>query len=505
MSDVHTLPHRVLEIGSAAGDKIWLRETKGEPAAYACLSHTWGGFQPLKTTNETLEEHKRNIPWESIPKTFQDAVITTRRLNLQYIWIDSLCIIQDDENDWLIESALMADIYRNAVITLSAAASKGPSDGLFRETQPEHRGRELVHPLLKSDDHSPRFFTRRPIDHYRKDHPLLDRGWVLQERLLSPRVLHFGTYELIWECMQGKDCECGHMPKVQWLSEKPNFHPGVLSSLPFLHTANAWRKVVEDFCALALTFERDAFPALSGAAKIVKRSLESKGMQTRYVAGMWECWFIEDCLWDVAILGERGGVRPAVWRAPTWSWASVLRNGTTSVTYKGAYHLAMAQREGEEWLDDKALTLHARLESLHCELEGPDEMGPILSAHVVLTGPLLQAKLDGNDLDVPAKKYGSLSEFGRDYDFAEEGPGHIAQGSTLWCLMLVSLRSPLDKPLRECLWCLVLRQVGVEPDGQPVYERVGLLRYRWGADERWPVESWFKPELVLKDAVVKIV
>ncbi|KAF2688490.1 HET-domain-containing protein, partial [Lentithecium fluviatile CBS 122367] len=289
------LPHRILDLGVDETSPIVLKETvEGEREQYACLSHSWGGHQPLQTTTATLEERKKGIQWKDLPRTFQDAVSFTRRLNLRYIWIDSLCIIQDDGDDWAAESALMADIYRNATITVSAAASKGPHDGLFVSTQPQHQGTKLTPVFVEPPNPLPSFYTHR--------------GWVLQERLLSPRVIHFGTYELVWECMQASNCECDR-----------NFHPAALSNLPLPFTANAWRKVVQDFCGLTLTYAKDAFPAVSGSAKIVKQSLEERGVEAKYIAGMWDCWFVEDCLWSVTA----PAVRPDEWRAPTFSWASV--------------------------------------------------------------------------------------------------------------------------------------------------------------------------------------
>jgi hypothetical protein len=97
------LPTRVIDISDPGS--IRLVETNLSMGKYVCLSHCWGGYQPLRTTQETLQSHLKAIPWAGFPKTYQDAIVFTRFLGVKYLWIDSLCIIQDDLDDWARESA----------------------------------------------------------------------------------------------------------------------------------------------------------------------------------------------------------------------------------------------------------------------------------------------------------------------------------------------------------------------------------------------------------------
>ena len=85
----------------------------------------------LKTTQGNLDIHRDNMEFTSLPRTFTDAIIFTRKLGLKYLWIDSLCIVQDDQDDWHHEPGVMANIYENAVLTLGATASACTHDANF--------------------------------------------------------------------------------------------------------------------------------------------------------------------------------------------------------------------------------------------------------------------------------------------------------------------------------------------------------------------------------------
>lgn len=108
-----------------------LHETDGEQSAYVALSHRWGDHQPLRLLCDNLSDFRRNIPWSALPKTFQDAIVFARRLDMPYIWIDSLCIVQDSKEDWFVQSSKMAGIYEYASITLAATVASGGTAGCF--------------------------------------------------------------------------------------------------------------------------------------------------------------------------------------------------------------------------------------------------------------------------------------------------------------------------------------------------------------------------------------
>ncbi|KAF2183944.1 HET-domain-containing protein [Zopfia rhizophila CBS 207.26] len=331
-SEHNPLPTRVLDLEPSSDADICLYESQGEKAPYACLSHCWGGFQPLKTTLDpnTLSKFQREICWTDLPKTFQDAVAFARRLSIRYLWIDSLCIIQDNDDDWKTQSALMAEIYQNSLVTLAASASRGPNDGLFHNAKPTYISRELSSITQQPNHYF--IYARSRLLHQKVLLPLMGRGWVFQERLLSPRFLHFGRDELIWECMECITCECKAMEGIterrMWLASKNRFLKRELETLSPRDVGYSWRRVIHDYSEMGLSKEKDVFPAISGVAKNMPPN-----MGLRYFAGLWEKWFVGDLFWTTR--NPNAASRPSVWRAPTFSWASQLyvggsgRNGSS--------------------------------------------------------------------------------------------------------------------------------------------------------------------------------
>ena len=323
------LPRRVLDLGDLSlgptldDTSIKLYETKGEAAAYACLSHCWGGIQPLKTTIATSEAHKSGIKWAEFPKTFQEAIIFTKRLEVRYIWIDSLCIIQDDTEDWKTEAQKMCAIYQGSILTLSATKSPGPRGGCFAEAEPEYRGTRVegeyrgkpyqvyVRRLMSHQEYTQAASTQ----HQRQ--PLLQRAWVLQERLLGPRALHFGPQELLWECNEASTCQCNSATFVR-CARKIGHRQALQKGSP-AQIADYWRELVAKYSTLQLTYASDRLPALSGLATQFKEFRKDA-----YNAGVWQDSMVEDLMWYVywtnpATRVERGKI-------PSWSWASVNAN-----------------------------------------------------------------------------------------------------------------------------------------------------------------------------------
>ncbi|EER38572.1 conserved hypothetical protein [Histoplasma capsulatum H143] len=160
------LPTRVVDVG-LDDDSVKLIEPKGAVRAkYICLSHCWGLAQIITTTKSTLADRKRAIPWRSLSKTFRDAISLTRALGIKYIWIDSLCIIQDDARDWDVESSNMAAIYTNGHLTIAATMSANGAGGLFRDT-PDFEVSGNAPPSDKNGKGEPyRLFFRERIDHH---------------------------------------------------------------------------------------------------------------------------------------------------------------------------------------------------------------------------------------------------------------------------------------------------------------------------------------------------
>ncbi|KAK4083841.1 uncharacterized protein Triagg1_1503 [Trichoderma aggressivum f. europaeum] len=216
-SELSPLPDKVLSLEASTEGSITVRLTEPDKALgkYATLSHRWSSDHNFITTIENLGDRKEGISWEELPKTFQDAVRFCLELDIPYLWIDALCIVQDDPMDWELQSAKMADIYHQSCLTLAATWSNSNSTGCFPTQADEYAEHSLE--VTNSTQDSFRLKVRRKLPHWAtdptamptRDNPLLSRAWVFQERVLSPRVLHFCLREMIWECCEHTICECG--------------------------------------------------------------------------------------------------------------------------------------------------------------------------------------------------------------------------------------------------------------------------------------------------------
>lgn len=284
------LPRRVLDVQN---DHVRLYESKGESDLYASLSHRWGTSETmLCTTTANIAAFQDHILWDSLPRNFQDAVTFVRNIGLSYIWIDSLCIVQDSAIDWQEQSAQMAAIYQNAYVTLAAAVTAQPSDGLFTKNGDRKHWAYGTPAVIQHASGEYPVYARLELEHTSGYLPLYERGWVYQERLLSPRIVHFVGEELIWECREFRDCECGSSDVKRALDRS------MISTEPAGTMSDAtyamWRTLVSNYSELNLTYDSDALPALSGLASAF--SMLSGG--TQYAAGNWRTpRFVPDPLW----------------------------------------------------------------------------------------------------------------------------------------------------------------------------------------------------------------
>ena len=226
-SGVPQLPTRVIEVGTTHGETKLRITRRGERGEYVALSHCWGGSNPATTTSATLGERQAQLSFGPSSKTFRDAVDFARRLGIPYLWIDSLCIIQDSKDDWAKEAARMSHVYNSATVTLSAAAGTDSSSGLFPDRDERSTKNLFVEvpcrgPASKMAVAYARFRHGNALNTEKSVHSskpveaskLQTRGWVLQEDLLSPRMLHFTKEELSWTCSTFTRCECKIRPTL---------------------------------------------------------------------------------------------------------------------------------------------------------------------------------------------------------------------------------------------------------------------------------------------------
>lgn len=337
------LPTRVLEILDSRTVRLHVPGIEKERGRYACLSHCWGKKVPLRTTSKTIHKFRERIQWDSIPATFQDAIVMTHRLGLRYLWIDSLCILQDSLDDWRHEGSSMADIYSKAYITLAAASASGSADGFYqkilRGIPQGGRIHRLENPQEAGSPVDIIFWTDFPVSDksFVTGHlPLFTRAWAYQERLLSPRTVHFANDMLYWECsslttseIRGRitgleSSEVIHNIKamLSGIAADQQIGATISNTDTTTHASKSrqritWYNIVRRFTHCVLTYPNDILPALQGVAGRMQILRDCA-----YYAGLWEDTLCSDLLW----ISDSDTPSPPMtckYRAPSWSWASI--------------------------------------------------------------------------------------------------------------------------------------------------------------------------------------
>lgn len=195
------LPTRLIHLGSKHSNDITLHTTQHvESVEYVALSHPWGKGPHFCTTLDNIEAHRSGIDFETLPTMFKDAVVTTRELGLEYLWIDSICIIQGEGGDFDHEAKRMEDVFSSAFCVIAASSAHGQEDGFLNREDQHHECLTFEHAGL------PPIYVSHFMDDFNKDvleAPLSKRGWVLQERALARRTIYFTNRQTYWECGKG--------------------------------------------------------------------------------------------------------------------------------------------------------------------------------------------------------------------------------------------------------------------------------------------------------------
>lgn len=471
------LPTRVVDVGPGSGtnDTLRLLETNGQKGMYLTLSHCWGTDPITTTTTSNLEVHKNSIPFDSLPLNFQHAIQFTRRLGMQYLWIDSLCIVQDSAADWEVESSRMAEIYHHSALTLSAANSVAATQGFLRPRIPSSKRGVRV-----EASHQHVFYLSPQISNYDQDverSPLARRGWTLQERLLSRRNLFFGVDQSHWECqtsrfsentpvshLQVEDISGGVSSFGSLFSMSP---PGdgattasepratlsdifpqsslyqvsgqrqvnSMSSIPpsdnDIKIYKLWYHLIGEFTKRSLTVGDDKLPALSGIVKVFSAALNTGQENNIYVAGLWAGDLARGLLWQNFGPTPEAQVRM---RSPSWSWTSIdgpIQPGT--------------------WLKSQICDI----KDASCEIGrggSKDPHGKVEFARLRLTGrlclvPVLE-RMGPDFQDGMSTPYVLTNAILKDAAGREIGAGYLDQPSCAW------------EKRKDDVWCLPVRHPG---------------------------------------------
>jgi hypothetical protein len=307
---------------------------------FTTLSHRWSNEPHLTTKTENISNHYLRICTSDLCQTFQDAIFVTRALGIRYLWIDALCIIQGDNDDWAREAGLMGEIYANSVCTIAAHAfgddggsgflqsslSKAPAivSGLTIRS----RKCENDYPVGLSEKSQDYSVIATPLGNPNADidnSALTGRGWVKQERLLSPVILHFTPQRVYWARSAGHSNLGMLAPIVRDFpaSRREGMHlMGEASSSALMRrcaiskvTPYSWYLIIQEYSSCTLSKEKDKLYAIQGIALLMQTFTADE-----YHSGLWLSWVHMGLLWSST---NRNAPRPSSKRAPSWSWVSV--------------------------------------------------------------------------------------------------------------------------------------------------------------------------------------
>lgn len=343
-------PSRLLDVTKSSVKLIEIDEIlekyaklKYDAVEYVALSYCWGGDQLCRTTSGIVARRKdTGIDASELPQTLRDAIKLTKDIGLDYLWIDSLCIVQDDPADVSGELSKMADIYSGAYVTISAASARSCHEGFLQRRSPSELRKLIIGlPFLRPDGRLGRFYFYRPDYHNPQEEPINERAWTLQEYLLSPRILIYGSWQLRWVCRTEQGSNGGPSGVYHQSLEKLAAKLYSDKTIPLLHERGQkalaehrveeaykyllqiddikelWSTIVGEFTRRKLSVPSDRAPAISGIAKQYARLSGDV-----YVAGLWARNIACGLLWS----------RPTSYipttqhsprRSPSWSWLSV--------------------------------------------------------------------------------------------------------------------------------------------------------------------------------------
>jgi hypothetical protein len=471
-------PTRLIDLGrpDAETDQIRLTITKEvlPVGSYVTLSHCWGQGKVVRLLKANLEEFRRAIPLEDMPKTFSEAMIVCRKLRIRYLWIDSLCIMQDkdDLSDWSREAGLMHQVYSNAYFNISASDATDATHGLFRNRRDPAPKRLTIGE--KDEDGAwirQKFFVEEDYNTWHSlwqrnvsRSPINKRGWVFQERLLAPRVVHFSNTQLFWECREKAACERYPDLDLSVVFKSQAAFKKLLDYTKYMAKASTqlldqeelatcyaiWDSLVEHYTNTLLTEPKDKLVAISGIANHFASTLKDT-----YIVGMWRQRLESQLLWRRSAAGDKIGSRSKIYRAPTWSWASMEKQIKVIQTHYGPSDVRAS-------VDDIQVTYKTH-----------DVTGEVERGYLDLRGHLRPLQLSGNDVsfwDMDMNVSGIKDDFvmaARLDEWDIHDPEHLLRESAAQHLFYMPIIAT-DSCISSIMMQLVHGQTGT-------FTRIGLL------------------------------
>ncbi|KAK4460412.1 heterokaryon incompatibility protein-domain-containing protein [Cladorrhinum samala] len=356
-------PKRTIFVGDP--NKLTLIEERLQQEDYVVLSHCWGRLtleekERYCTTPENYRDRLQGLSYDELPKTFQDAVQVTRALQKQYLWIDALCIIQGPDGDWDTEAKTMADIFAGAYCTIAASSAGGWGDGFLKQqSAPRHIGGQDT---LRTPTCTCNF------DREVEEGALMKRAWVLQERVLSRRIIHFTAAHIFCECGDGVLCEqlIKRKPPVgkQYFLLDTKF-PDRLYHAGFERNVDFVKFLFNKYSTSGLSYATDRDVAIYSLLGRMEKALRT---EVRY--GIFDCFFGSLLMWKRT---DENKTAPISYKDPMPSWSWMAYPGGIDFVSDTA-NIMLPQFEDLSFADDrKALNVNIRQFSESCRVRSEEE------------------------------------------------------------------------------------------------------------------------------------
>jgi hypothetical protein len=493
------------------------------------LSHCWGKIKFFTLVNENLSDLRESIPCDKLTKTHREAIELTRILGVKYLWIDSLCIIQDSKDDWAFESARMMNVYSNSHCNIAATGAADGNCGLFFERNlddldpiifklprkdiassmdiPSIRLVQTVFQHMKmttagNKEYTPGifevfYFTDSDVwRHGVPQSPLGQRAWCLQERILSPRTIHFGENQLFFECQSLHACSRfpDGIPPILIPSLESKSNSSLIDAAKTARPEDnfsrerayeIWSNIVRIYSACNLTFGKDKLVAVSGMASFIESKLYLSG----YLAGTWAYGVLEQLLWSYDMEDSPdepfGRYRPKTYRAPSWSWASVDH----AIKFFTPVRMPLAKvTQGRTWL---------KIEE--------NKYGEVEYGMLVLDGVLIPSKTGTyrKQFSLSLSGFVSVLQLGGTDAVLEPSfdDWHDGRHSNNMCVPLAFTNSGVIG-----LVLLEAEQPRVTTDGMPIYRRAGFfhaVKDVWSKFRGRPVKQQYTLERTPSGSLVQ--
>ncbi|KAI0653373.1 heterokaryon incompatibility protein-domain-containing protein [Cubamyces menziesii] len=473
------LPTRLID----CSDPHCLRIVETDPAmrgTYIALSYVWGDRAPAyRTTQSNLSRYTVKID-VVLPQTILDAINVTRALGVYLLWIDGLCIVQDSEKDMHHELARMRDVYRNAYVTIDASSAAKVSEGFLQDRKlllMPYAILPFISPPSQSDgaqlgmvcvsQSGFRYSTSRDDEGSPDVNHTAFRGWCLQERLISTRLLAFTSQTLQLRCHTRTHnvggahhdglCDAARLPEAVFY---PHRHVACQSD-EWADIHRGWWSVVRDYSLCKLSNPSDKLIAISAVAEMFAPTLGSG-----YIAGLWRHSLLYDLLWLSDDSQYPCSPRPTRYRGPSWSWAST--DNPVSCWYRHKH---------VDWL----------AEVVKCTIALQNEQlpfGPVTGASLILRSPILPCKwFVDEDVDgIPTRRLSIELPFSSPFalereEFRFDEDISLLEECEAWFVPLlirdlsssVELSGPVVTRAEIGVW----RRAGAQGEGD-VYRRIGM-------------------------------